>query len=77
MGAWIETTRVRRPWSTTYVAPRVGAWIETAHDIFYLDDETVAPRVGAWIETAMVSAVQSDAQSHPVWVRGLKPAYIA
>ena len=35
---------------------------------------TVAPRVGAWIETSDGDYCPFDQQSHPVWVRGLKPA---
>ena len=56
------------------VAPRVGAWIETVKsrkEHLRLD---VAPRVGAWIETAVKWADRDILlQSHPVWVRGLKP----
>ena len=37
----------------------------------------VAPRVGAWIETMIVTGISPELSSHPVWVRGLKPAYIS
>ena len=33
----------------------------------------VAPRVGAWIETSGKRNNGYVPQSHPVWVRGLKP----
>ena len=33
----------------------------------------VAPRVGAWIETHCFRLCHLCLQSHPVWVRGLKP----
>ena len=33
----------------------------------------VAPRVGAWIETTFTDQPAANEQSHPVWVRGLKP----
>ena len=32
----------------------------------------VAPYVGAWIETPLPTQSSIDAQSHPMWVRGLK-----
>ena len=35
----------------------------------------VAPRVGAWIETFIYQQYKDFRQSHPVWVRGLKPRY--
>ena len=35
---------------------------------------TVAPYVGAWIETSKRSYRCSTSMSHPMWVRGLKPA---
>ena len=34
---------------------------------------TVAPRVGAWIETKGGGGYRVFPESHPVWVRGLKP----
>ena len=33
----------------------------------------VAPYVGAWIETALLASGAPLNQSHPMWVRGLKP----
>ena len=36
---------------------------------------TVAPRVGAWIETMYGEDAVIGAESHPVWVRGLKPLH--
>ena len=33
----------------------------------------VAPYVGAWIETPQRRRDEAAAQSHPMWVRGLKP----
>ena len=54
------------------VAPRVGAWIETSFKVYPSVLNNVAPRVGAWIETFQKLRNQYHAQSHPVWVRGLK-----
>ena len=34
----------------------------------------VAPYVGAWIETKVPSMTMQYQRSHPMWVRGLKPA---
>ena len=55
----------------------MGAWIETislyAQNVLF----TVAPRVGAWIETTSLYAQNVLFTSHPVWVRGLKPALVA
>ena len=56
------------------VAPRVGAWIETSGYITCRIRYTVAPRVGAWIETCRLLPYSQPCQSHPAWVRGLKPA---
>ena len=33
---------------------------------------SVAPRVGAWIEIKLILADQPEAESLPVWERGLK-----
>ena len=38
-----------------------------------LDSANVAPCVGAWIETEQERERGKQIQSHPVWVRGLKP----
>ena len=56
------------------VAPYVGAWIETIK-LHYMDVIiSVAPYVGAWIETRRNnSRSERNAESHPTWVRGLKP----
>ena len=73
MGAWIETYIVDEPEKQAFVAPYVGAWIETVMFHSYIVDEPVAPYVGAWIETqAAPTARETDAVSHPTWVRGLK-----
>ena len=79
MGAWIETiTTVGNVVSGSAVAPRVGAWIETCKIIALTNRRTVAPRVGAWIETQYIPKSYSmGSLSHPVWVRGLKPALVA
>ena len=56
------------------VAPRAGAWIETV--LMQVNNATtwVAPRAGAWIETLIASFPTQAEKSHPVRVRGLKPA---
>ena len=54
----------------------MGAWIETARKIRARIDCRVAPYVGAWIETLTPSLFASSAWSHPMWVRGLKPAML-
>ena len=64
-----------QPGSHLIVAPRAGAWIETGVVIFTADRLPVAPRAGAWIETTSLSKNAPPlAWSHPVRVRGLKPA---
>ena len=72
MGAWIETGMRSYLKAYGWVAPRVGAWIETFRSVNILDPFWVAPRVGAWIETSSSATMPRMAQSHPVWVRGLK-----
>ena len=58
------------------VAPYVGAWIET-FDLTLVDLQMlVAPYVGAWIETHQRQCHQNLGQSHPTWVRGLKPLVV-
>ena len=74
MGAWIETRKFVYSYSNVYVAPRVGAWIETIISALLSSVVEVAPRVGAWIETLWPCKPTSCGPSHPVWVRGLKPA---
>ncbi len=37
----------------------------------------VAPYVGAWIETSHPFSLISLLESHPTWVRGLKPVLLA
>ena len=54
----------------------MGAWIETDMSIFFLKGKLVAPRVGAWIETDLESTNEDLAESHPVWVRGLKHHFV-
>ena len=75
VGAWIETQSNWLVWTYRMVAPRVGAWIETETTRLSVILTIVAPRVGAWIETWRVrSGRDLYWWSHPVWVRGLKPA---
>ena len=40
----------------------------------FTDGFDVAPYVGAWIETIIIFFVFYIFESHPMWVRGLKPA---
>ena len=56
------------------VAPYVGAWIETTKHLRQLIKKLVAPYVGAWIETFWRRKNDNRGTSHPMWVRGLKPA---
>ena len=51
----------------------MGAWIETINAPSKNIAVIVAPYVGAWIETEMQDWSDIDVQSHPTWVRGLKP----
>ena len=74
VGAWIETWIGVSLLVVALVAPRVGAWIETSGYITCRIRYTVAPRVGAWIETCRLLPYSQPCQSHPAWVRGLKPA---
>ena len=56
------------------VAPLVGAWIETIYGGYRSVPDVVAPLVGAWIETvAALKLAYPNPESHPSWVRGLKP----
>ena len=56
------------------VAPYVGAWIETSSYARKYALNGVAPYVGAWIETFTALRYSSSFnESHPTWVRGLKP----
>ena len=55
----------------------MGAWIETTIEGVSLLSLSVAPRVGAWIETPSSPDDLKLSESHPVWVRGLKPARYA
>ena len=55
------------------VAPYVGAWIETPLRSPQCPACPVAPYVGAWIETVCSAHILAVQQSHPMWVRGLKP----
>ena len=75
VGAWIETVLRMTSAKFLMVAPRVGAWIETNYSNINSQKQFVAPRVGAWIETEKeLRCMGRTPQSHPVWVRGLKPA---
>ena len=58
------------------VAPLVGAWIETLHIQVNAVEELVAPLVGAWIETEDIDGSAARPESHPSWVRGLKPTVL-
>ena len=72
VGAWIET-QVRLRYDTREcVAPHVGAWIETSSRGCVPHLVGVAPHVGAWIETNSWHTKGNAAESHPMWVRGLK-----
>ena len=57
----------------SFVAPYVGAWIETPRHTRLHDTRSVAPYVGAWIETCGMRGDTLTIESHPMWVRGLKP----
>ena len=73
MGAWIETGVETEESQEETVAPLVGAWIETTKLPYVNYADLVAPLVGAWIETVAVQGSTDHLQSHPSWVRGLKP----
>ena len=62
-----------QPFAEYAVAPYVGAWIETREPAWRAPSQGVAPYVGAWIETIACENPSRYAQSHPTWVRGLKP----
>ena len=51
----------------------MGAWIETEKERKARVKAAVAPRVGAWIETLSPHHLLQEQESHPEWVRGLKP----
>ena len=72
VGAWIETSLYRLQNFNRYVAPYVGAWIETSLIAITILKPCVAPYVGAWIETRLIRMFVRLAESHPMWVRGLK-----
>ena len=75
VGAWIETDGIYTVHRSAEVAPYVGAWIETDGIYTVHRSAEVAPYVGAWIETIPIQVRSYRKQSHPTWVRGLKPAY--
>ena len=52
----------------------MGAWIETDTVNGEVGEHLVAPYVGAWIETFEEWLAEDDGESHPTWVRGLKPS---
>ena len=63
-----------QPFAEYAVAPHMGAWIETTSTTHQETEKEVAPHMGAWIETwAQDNQQESHGQSHPIWVRGLKP----
>ena len=51
----------------------MGAWIETSSNLLRSWSTLVAPYVGAWIETCYNHSHSWICESHPTWVRGLKP----
>ena len=53
----------------------MGAWIETCGYLSLTLDMIVASHVGAWIETLRKAEAEAYAESHPMWVRGLKQGY--
>ena len=73
VGAWIETIGSGDLNYDMSVAPLVGAWIETLLLSLMQQKASVAPLVGAWIETLLKESLQPAIESHPSWVRGLKP----
>ena len=75
VGAWIETNQESFMEKQDKVAPYVGAWIETKFLAVLLIIPMVAPYVGAWIETCRDARKSTWEESHPMWVRGLKPRY--
>ena len=75
VGAWIETWFPEPQHNPFQVAPYVGAWIETVSLCLKRAIIMVAPYVGAWIETHNPPWSDQVLQSHPTWVRGLKPLY--
>ena len=74
VGAWIETYIISHYLTSHLVAPHVGAWIETHILARHYFRFKVAPHVGAWIETVISEVDNEVKSSHPMWVRGLKPA---
>ena len=61
-----------QPFAEYAVAPHMGAWIETAPPQKEEGNKQVAPHMGAWIETRAICKFALLAESHPIWVRGLK-----
>ena len=76
-GAWIETHWVWCSKHSIFVAPHAGAWIETGNPGLNFNPAVVAPHAGAWIETSSITAMRLSGWSHPMRVRGLKPAHSA
>ena len=58
------------------VAPYVGVWIETRTGLSEPACNLVAPYVGVWIETYWFWNDNIYTESHPMWVCGLKPAWL-
>ena len=54
------------------VTPCMGVWIETSKGDKSLAGNYVTPCMGVWIETKIHFDSSSLAESHPVWVCGLK-----
>ncbi len=54
------------------VTPCMGVWIETHHVAHGAYSLPVTPCMGVWIETALSGCSSPSAESHPVWVCGLK-----
>ena len=70
-GLKLECNTVRLP--ELFVAPYMGAWIETFNAYKASLNVEVAPYMGAWIETINHGNKWHIPESHPTWVRGLKP----
>ena len=50
----------------------MGVWIETQTHYLSYSQTHVTPCMGVWIETDSNPENNSDSESHPVWVCGLK-----
>ena len=72
MGVWIETAKRLGYGGGRYVTPCMGVWIETFAILYNCLQLYVTPCMGVWIETGGVRGCEAVAESHPVWVCGLK-----